>query len=43
MKEVYNKLAGIEPMSADNKECICLLPVVALWFFVMMAAAVVLG
>lgn len=43
MKEIYNKLAGIEPMSADNKEAFCLLPVVALWFFVMMAAAVVLG
>ena len=43
MKEIYNKLAGIEPMSADNKEAICLLPVVAVWFFVMMGAAVVLG
>ena len=43
MKEIYNKLAGIEPMSADNKEAICLLPVVALWVVLMMAAAVVFG
>lgn len=43
MKEIYNKLAAIEPMSEDNKEAICLLPVVVLWFFIMMAAAVVLG
>lgn len=39
MKEIYNKLAGIEPMSEDNKEAICLLPVVALWV-IMMAFAV---
>ena len=43
MIEVFKKLLGLEPMSADNKEAFCLLPVVVLWFFVMMAAAVVLG
>ena len=43
MKEIFYKLAGIEPMSEDNKEAICLMPVVALWVVVMMATAVVLG
>ena len=39
MKEIFYKLVGIEPISPDNKEAICLLPVVALWV-IMMAFAV---
>ena len=43
MKEIFYKLAGIEPMSEDNKETICLLPVVVVWVVFMMAAVVVFG
>lgn len=40
MKEVFKKLFGLEPMSADEREAFALLPVVVVFGFFMFGLAV---
>ena len=43
MKEVFFKLFGRAPMSAEDREAFALLPVVVLFGFVLFGVAVVFG
>jgi hypothetical protein len=43
MKEVFKKLLGIEPMSAEDREAFALLPAVLLFGALCLAMAVILG
>lgn len=43
MKEVFKKLFGLEPMSAEDRESFALLPFVVVFGFVLFGLAVVFG
>lgn len=43
MKEVFKKLFGLEPMSAEDREAFALLPAVLLFGFILFGVAVVFG
>lgn len=43
MKEVFKKIFGIEPMSAEDRDSLALLPAVLLFGAVLFAVAVVLS
>lgn len=43
MKEVFKKIFGIEPMSAEDREALALLPAVLLFGALCFGAAVLLG
>lgn len=43
MKEVFKKLCGREPMTAQERESVALLPFVVVFGFVLFGLAVVLG
>lgn len=43
MKEIFLKLFGLEPISAEDREAFALLPVVVVFGFVLLGVAVVFG
>ena len=43
MKEIFKKLFGIEPMSAEEREAVAMLPAVLVFGWLCLAMAVVLG